>query len=203
MAERPGRLTVKGRQTKDRIVQAAADLMAHRGAAGTSIEAVRQAASVSGSQIAHYFPTKKRLVRAVIARQTDLVLQALPGFQHGFTTLEELETWTRSVVTGCNADNVAGASLLGCLAAELAETDSDVRMDLATGFDRWLSCLTQGIRGMQVRGEIRPGTDPGELAITLLSTLEGGMLLARTSQDISLLETPLSVALDHIRSLRT
>jgi TetR/AcrR family transcriptional repressor of nem operon len=199
----PRRLTAKGQLTRDRIVQAAADLIARRGAAGTSIEAVRHAASVSGSQIAHYFPTKQRLVRAVIARQTDLVLRALPGFRRGCTTLNELDAWARSVVAHYEADNMAATYLMGRLAAELAESDNEVRADLAICFDRWLDCLTQGIRGMQDRGEIRADADADELAVTLLSMVEGGLLLARTNQDVRLLKTALSMALDRIRSLLT
>ena len=182
-------------------MQAAAALMTQRGAAGTSIDAVRHAASVSGSQITHHFPTKQSLVRAVIVWQTDLVLQVLPGFQQGFTTLGELETWASRVVTEYNTGSVANTYLLGRLAAELAETDSEVRIDLAVAFDRCFDCLATGIRGMRDRGEMRPDADPDELAITLLSVVEGGTLLARTNHDVRLLETPLLSTLDRIRSL--
>src|SRR5258707_10729504 len=72
------RLTAKGRATRGRIVDTAAQLMFERGVGGTSIEDVLLAAGVSASQLYHYFDDKQALVRAVIAHQTDrmLALQA-------------------------------------------------------------------------------------------------------------------------------
>src|SRR5271163_4063129 len=68
------RLTPKGRATRDRIVQAAAELIVTEGLAAFNMDNVRKAASVSGSQLAHYFTDKNALVRAVIARQVRVVL---------------------------------------------------------------------------------------------------------------------------------
>ena len=69
------RLTPKGRATRDRIVQAAAELIVTEGLAASNMERVRKAASVSGSQLAHYFTDKGALIRAVIRRQIGVVLQ--------------------------------------------------------------------------------------------------------------------------------
>src|SRR5271170_6661519 len=68
------RLTPKGRATRDRIVRAAAELIVAEGLSATNMERVRTAASVSGSQLAHYFADKSALIRAVIRRQIDVVL---------------------------------------------------------------------------------------------------------------------------------
>ena len=64
------RLTAKGRATRDRIVQAAAELIVHEGLAASNMERVRKAASVSGSQLAHYFTDKSALIRAVVRQST-------------------------------------------------------------------------------------------------------------------------------------
>src|SRR5260370_446031 len=66
--DRP-RLTPKGERTRARIVEAAARLIHERGVAGTTLEDVRAAAQVSGSQLYHYFPDKDHLVQAVIDHQ--------------------------------------------------------------------------------------------------------------------------------------
>src|ERR1700761_8293845 len=75
VAVQPPRLTAKGRATRERIVAVAAGLMHEHGVGGTSIEDVRRAAGVSGSQITHYFTDKHSLVRAVIAWQADTVIE--------------------------------------------------------------------------------------------------------------------------------
>ena len=68
------RLTPKGRATRDRIVQAAAELIVAEGLSAANMESIRKAASVSGSQLAHYFADKSALIRAVIRRQIGVVL---------------------------------------------------------------------------------------------------------------------------------
>ena len=60
------RLTPKGERTRTRIVEAAARLIHERSVAGTTLEDVKAAAEVSGSQLYHYFPDKDNLVQAVI-----------------------------------------------------------------------------------------------------------------------------------------
>src|SRR6476661_8484860 len=73
MSDRP-RLTVKGARIRARIVEEAAVLIHERGVAGTTLEDVKVAAQVSGSQMYHYFPDKNDLVQAVIDYQADTIV---------------------------------------------------------------------------------------------------------------------------------
>src|SRR5260370_31527641 len=68
------RLTRRGRAARQRIVAAAAELMFEHGVAKATLEDIRAAAGVSGSQVYHYFEDKQALVRAVIDYQADAVL---------------------------------------------------------------------------------------------------------------------------------
>ena len=58
------RLTPKGERVRGRIIEAAARLVYKQGVAGTTLEDVKRAAGVSGSQMYHYFPDKEQLVQA-------------------------------------------------------------------------------------------------------------------------------------------
>ena len=71
--DRP-RLTPKGERTRSRIVEAAAALIHERGVAATTLEDVKVAAEVSGSQLYHYFPDKNELLQAVIDYQADTIV---------------------------------------------------------------------------------------------------------------------------------
>ena len=81
-------LTRKGQATRDRIVDAAARLIAVHGVAGTGMDDVRAAAEVSGSQIYHYFDSKQALVRAVITRRADAAVE-----QGGLPALGPLDSF--------------------------------------------------------------------------------------------------------------
>ena len=97
MTER--RLTRRGRETRERIVAAAAELMFERGVAETTLEDIRAAAGVSGSQVYHYFEDKQALVRAVIDYQTDAVLDTQSPHLDHLDTLPGLRAW-RDLLVG-------------------------------------------------------------------------------------------------------
>jgi AcrR family transcriptional regulator len=69
-----GPKTRRGQASRGRIVEAAADLMFTRGVRGTGLDDVLTATGVGKGQFYHYFPNKEALVRAVIARQAERIL---------------------------------------------------------------------------------------------------------------------------------
>ncbi|WP_326954296.1 TetR/AcrR family transcriptional regulator [Amycolatopsis sp. NBC_01286] len=195
-APKPRRLTPKGRATRDRIIEAATDLIARHGVAGTGIEDVRAAAGVSGSQLYHYFDGKQALIRAVITRQADSGLPRISALD----SFEALRAWAdagieRQRENGCRSD-----CNLGALAGELSVSDEESRTDLADGFLRWKDLLLEGLRAMRDRGELRAGADLDELAFSLLAALQGGVLLSQTMLDVRPLEASMNAALAYIHS---
>lgn len=195
--------TPKGQATRDRIVSEAATLMHARGVAGTSTEDVRAAAGVSASQIYHYFDDKRTLTRAVIEYQTTMIL----GFQEQLLArlddLHALRAWADVIVEYQRANDCRGGCPLGSLASELAETDSAAREDVATGYRRWQGAIHAGLAAMQSRGELAEGANVDKLATALLTTLQGGLLLAKTLRDVEPLKTSLDAMIDHIASFAT
>jgi AcrR family transcriptional regulator len=100
------RLTPKGERTRARIVAAAAALIYERGVAGTTLDDVRAAAEVSGSQLSHYFAGKDELVQAVIGHQADII--AGNQEQADLGTTEGIKAW-RDMVLALAASAVAAA----------------------------------------------------------------------------------------------
>ena len=193
------RLTPRGRATRDRIVAEAARLIFEHGVASTSVEDVKTAAGVSSSQLYHYFDDKQALVRAVIAHQTDAVLEAQQPLLGRLDSLEALRAW-RDLVIAFQRRHHRGCPI-GSLAGELAKTNPDARADLAAGFGRWESAIHGGLRAMRERGDLHPSGDPERLARALLAALQGGLLLTQTRGETAPLEAALDAVLDRIASL--
>ena len=196
------KLTPKGRATRDRIIAAAAELIAERGVAGTTTEEVRDAAGVSSSQLYHYFKDKMALVRAVIAFQTDAVLGAQEQFLEKLDSMQALRRWRDLLVRIQRGMRCEGGCPLGSLSSEIAEIAPEFRMDLNRAFARWEDGIRSGLRAMSARGELRKGADPDRLATALLAAVQGGLLLTQIRRNTKPLESAIDAMLDHIESLR-
>ncbi|HEX3389407.1 MAG TPA: TetR/AcrR family transcriptional regulator [Streptosporangiaceae bacterium] len=192
-ARQTARLTPKGERTRARIVDAAGQLIYERGVAGTTLEDVRAAAEVSGSQLSHYFADKDGLVQAVIDRHADTI--AATTEQAGLGTPEGLRAWRDLVIAEAVRTGGQGGCPLGSLGSQLAETDAQARAQVAAGFGRWSAALTEGLRALHAQGHLPPGLNPDDLAVTLLAALQGGLLLAQVQRDTRPLETTLDTLL--------
>lgn len=195
--------TKRGRHTREHIIETAAALMFTNGVERTTIDDVTGAAGVGKSQIYHYFTGKSHLVRAVIERQTDYVLD--PHGPH----LAPLDTWTAWVTwrntlvafqaeTGC-----IGGCPLGSLASELSDTDISARVALIDSFDRWQQVFETGLKTMRETGQLAATTDVARLGCSILAALQGGLLLCQIRKDTTPLEAALDGALTQLASQLT
>ena len=191
------KLTPKGERTRARIVDAAATLIYRRGVIGTTLEDVKAAAEVSGSQLYHYFADKEALVDAVIGKQSDAIVSTQQ--KQDLATLDGLRAWRDVVVRQASRAKGKGGCPLGALGGQLAESDPQARIQVAAGFGRWSAAIGEGLRDLHAAGHLSPGIDPDDLALTLLATLQGGLLLAQVQRDTR----PLATAIDTLLALAT
>ena len=195
------RLTRRGRATRQRIVAAAAELMFEHGVAETTLEDIRAAAGVSGSQVYHYFEDKQALVRAVIDYQTDAVLDTQGAHLDHLDTLPGLRAWRDLLVDHQRRLECRGGCPIGALGAEVAETDAASRLAVARGLRRWEGRIRDGLRAMHARGDLPAGVDPDDLALATLAALQGGLLLTQIQRQTKPLEVALDAMLDRIQAL--
>jgi AcrR family transcriptional regulator len=191
------KLTKKGLATRERIVEAAAQLMYAHGVQNTSNELVRKAAGVSGSQLSRHFPTKESLVKAVIAWRSDLMIksheESAKSLIDSFTALRR---WADSFVAREELGN--GGCPYGSLAAEVIKADPALRADVVHGFDGWVDVFRSGLRVMRERGDLREEADPEQLAYTLAAAFQGGMLLNEAYGSAEPLRAALNGAIAYI-----
>jgi TetR/AcrR family transcriptional repressor of nem operon len=191
--QRRPRLTPKGERTRVRIVDAAARLIYERGVAGTTLEDIRAAAEVSGSQLSHYFAGKDQLVQAVIDYQAGVIVRNTE--QAGLATIGEIRAWRDMVIATAKSTDGQGGCPLGSLGSQLAETDPQARALIAASFERWSAVITDGLRALPAAGHLPAGTSASDLAVTLLAALQGGLLLAQVQRDTRPLETAVDTIL--------
>ena len=197
------RLTARGASTRARIVDAAALLVYERGFAGTSLDDVMAATGTSKSQVYHYFADKDALIREVIRAQLSRIMAAQEAAGlHNVSSWEHLQRWCDHFVTATRSTQGAGGCPLGSLVGELADQSEPARRVLEQCFADWQSYLSEGLKAMRDNGELAAHADPAELALTMMSALQGGLLMAQAMRSARPVELALNMALQYMAAYR-
>ena len=193
--------TRKGRQTRDRIVDAACDLVFERGVAGLNLDDVREATGTSKSQLYHYFEDKSDLIKAVVDRQAERVLGVHGPALGAVDGWAALRRWRNLVVRLVRAAGCHGGCPVGSLANELAELDESSRLRLSDVFAEWEGLVAAALQRMVDGGELRASSDVKQLSTAAMASLQGGLLLSKTSRSVQPLEVALDATIDYLRAV--
>jgi AcrR family transcriptional regulator len=193
-------LTAKGRATRERIVKAAAEVILNDGLSSLSMVNVRKAARVSGSQLAHYFGDKQALIRAVIMRQMQMVLNfhrqpKLAGLQ----SFDDFERWVDLNMRYLRQIGYEGTPTYHALAGQLAKSDAATRETIAAGYWQWVELLEQAITRMTDHGLLVADADPRRLAIVIVTAHQGGGTVAFTYREEWPHADAVRYAVNHLR----
>ncbi|HEX8692315.1 MAG TPA: TetR/AcrR family transcriptional regulator [Longimicrobium sp.] len=170
--------------TRERLVDAAMRLFWEKGYNSTSIADVLKAADANAGSLYHFFPTKQDLLAAVLDRYLAgihpmLLDPAWEGVDDSLERVFALLARYRGLLV--ETDCFYGCPI-GSLALELHEPDPPVRERMAANFAAWTAaverCLTDA--GARLPADL----DRHALAQFILTTMEGGVMQARTHREI-------------------
>ena len=192
--------TAKGRATRERIIDTAADLIYDRGVAAVTLDDVRRTTDTSKSQLYHYFADKDDLVHAVIDRQRERVLAFHQPRLASLSSWDDISRWRDAIVATQAERQCRSGCPLGSLANTVAEIDEAARAQLSQAFTDWRQFLADGLQRMISSGELQREADPDRLALSTIASLQGGLILAELERDTRPLEIALDAAIAHLRS---
>lgn len=175
-------------ETRLRILDAAATLIAERGYHRTSIDDVIDLASLSGkSHFYHYFRSKEQLGLEVLERR----LERFAGKEAGILgdrsrePMDRLQHFLDAVVMLHAGNGVANDDALGNLCTEIFVLPEGFRARLALAFDRWASQIALLLG--EASASLAPGTDTRRLSQLIVATLEGALMLSKVNRDARVL----------------
>ena len=174
-----------GKDTRQRIVEAAMELFWLKGYGSTSIADILSRSQVNSGSLYHFFPGKQDLLIAVLESYRDNIGPMLlqPSWNGVDDPVERvfalLNTYRRAIV---DTDCEYGCPI-GSIALELHEPDPAVRKLLVDNFDGWVDAVAGCLE--QSAHRFRPGTDFRALAELVLNVMEGGVMQARTYRDVA------------------
>ena len=194
--------TGRGRASRERIVERAAELFAERGIAATSVDEVLAAAGAGKGQFYHYFRGRDELAAAVVGHRCAQVVAGLTEALGGVSSLAGLEQALAGFVAGFEQAGMRGCPI-GTLATEVSGRNEDARLQAAAGFDAWERLGAEPRERRRQRGELRADAEPAALATGLLASIEGGMVLSQTRKDIASLRIAVAAGLGPVRARRS
>src|SRR6266851_161924 len=199
MANANAPATAKGRAKRKRILQAAAELVADKGAAGVSLDEVQVRTGTSRSQLYHYFEDRDDLLHAVIDVTTDAVLDRQGELLQHLDSWAGIDRWFDFLVQHQIERQACGGCPIGSLAGQLAEIDAAARAAIAAGLERWEAHLRDGLIRMKTRGKLRQDADLAALATATMASIQGGLLLTQVRRDPRQLRIALNAARANLR----
>jgi TetR/AcrR family transcriptional repressor of nem operon len=187
--------------TKDRLVMTAMRLFSEKGYESASVADILRAAGANSGSLYHFFPTKQDLLMEVLKRYRDgigpmLLAPAWEGVADPIERVFALLARYREALIG--SDCFYGCPI-GNLALELHEPDPPVRDLIAVNFDGWVRAIEHCY--IEAGGRLPPDIDRHGLAIFTLTTMEGGVMQARTHRRIDAFDRSVAMLCDYVTRL--
>jgi len=172
--------------TSQRILDIAERLVQTRGFNGFSYADIASALSVTKASLHYHFPAKADLGQQLIERYERNFLAALETIDEESADAREKLRRYAAIYTGVLRNN--RMCLCGMLAAEFATLPKSMREDMRHFFDaneRWLTAVLQ--EGKRERS-LKYSGSAAEVAQSLIGSLEGAMMIARSYGDTARFE---------------
>jgi AcrR family transcriptional regulator len=192
---------VHSSKTREKLVQVAFALFHRQGFTATGIAQILRDAGVNSGSLYHFFPTKEDLLIAVLQWCKENLWPEViqPVFDRVTDPLERvfgiLDGYRQMLVM---TDCTQGCPM-GNLALELADTHPRIRTLLAENFTGWRAAVRQCLD--EASGRFPEGTDRESLALFVLTTMEGAVMLARAYKSLEPYDTAVTTLRDYFERL--
>jgi TetR/AcrR family transcriptional regulator, lmrAB and yxaGH operons repressor len=167
--------------TRQRIVDASAELFGRQGFSGTGLKAIVASSHAPFGSLYHFFPGGKEELGVAALRASGEMYRGLvlAFFGEGC----DVEAATRGFFEGAAAvvemTDFADACPIATVALEVASTSEPMRQAAAEAFESWLGILEQRFAAAGMSP-----TRAREVAVELFCAIEGAFLLSRTIRSI-------------------
>ncbi len=169
----------KGEQTRQEIIRKAAPIFNQRGYDGAALSDLMRATGLEKGGIYRHFDSKQQLAGEAFDYAWKLAIDTrFEGTQDIPDTVDRLRLFVRNF-----RDRRAGLVPGGCPLLNTAIDSDDgnpqLRKKVRQALDYWLNRLQSIAEEGKQRGEIHSAIDSAELAMLIVSSLEGGLMVSR------------------------
>lgn len=177
------------------------ELFAYHGYGPTGLSEIAKAAGAQPGSLYHFFPTKEDLLQAVLERRKQLLWPVVltPIWDRVDDPIERVFALMDGYRQMLQMTEFAHGCPIGNLVLELTESHPNSRQLLAENFDNWLKAVAECFREAAPR--LPPDADPDQLAIFVLTTMEGAVMLARTYRNYRAFDAAMASLRDYVERM--
>ena len=194
-------MNAQERKARDRIVEAAMELFGAKGYNSTSVADILSRTQLNSGSLYHAFPGKQDILIAVLERYRDGLYPMLidPAWREEPDPIERIFALLARYRWMILETECSYGCPIGSLALELLDADPAVRELLAVNFAGWVGAIE---RCLADAGERLPADlDRRALAEFVLTTMEGGVMQARTHRNVGHFDRGVAMLRDHFAML--
>jgi TetR/AcrR family transcriptional repressor of nem operon len=185
---------------KERLTDAALDLMWHNSYGATSVDAICERAGAKKGSFYYFFKSKSELTAAALEAEWNKNKANMDAlFSPTIPPLERFERYFDYVHDRLAERQEACGSILGCpllsVGSEVSTQDQVVRDTVDRILDRKINYFVSAIRDAHAQGLIE-APDPEAKAKALFACYHGTLAQARIQNDVELLRDFRQVAMD-------
>jgi TetR/AcrR family transcriptional repressor of nem operon len=176
----------KGTQTRQLIVERAAEVFNTRGYFGASMNDLIRETGLEKGGIYNHFASKEAIALAAFDHAVGLVealfREALAGKERAIDRLLALVEVIQALAGG---QPLPGGCPVLNTAVESDDAQPALRARAQGAMTSWLRLIGANVKLGVERGELRPDSDPRMVATIVVATLEGAIMLTRLYDDPS------------------
>jgi len=189
--------------TKERLLDAAHQLMLAKGFSATTVEQICTAAEVTKGCFFHYFKGKEDLARATLERVFEYKnrLLAEAPFRSFEDPLDRVYGYVDLVIEMSQSELAQQGCLLGNFAMELSDTHENMRLTCAAFFSQWTESFQADLDQAKAQHAPDADFDTYSLAEHFIAVLEGAFILAKSKRDMKVVKESLLHFKSYLRSL--
>jgi AcrR family transcriptional regulator len=166
-------------RTRQRIVDASAELFRRQGYTATGLKQIVASAEAPFGSVYHFFPGGKAQLGEEVIRSGGVMYLRL--FEAFMDAAPDIVSGVRSFFEGAGevlrVTNYADACPIATIALEVASTNEPLRIATADVFESWIAGA-----GARLTAAGVAQNDARALATTLIALIEGGFMLSRAAR---------------------
>lgn len=191
--------SLRGAQTKRRIMETAFDLFHMKGVAATSPDEIIAASGTGKGQFYYYFTNKNDLVHQVLESHLDLIETGRAPVKYDIQSWDDLELWFLQHIELQERFRMERACPFGTIGNGLAGQDDLIRVDLCRIFEAVKSRIAAFFTREKAQGHLAADVNEEALADYCLGVVQGAMLMGKIKRSRQATEVVVREALVHLR----